>query len=39
MKNDEIQAWAVVAVAAMLRRVYGVCITEWQWKIDALKKC
>lgn len=38
LKHDELQReWAAREVAAMLKRVKSVCITEYQWWIDALR--
>lgn len=36
-RDEEICLWAALSVAAMLSRVRGVCITEYQWKIDELR--
>jgi hypothetical protein len=37
-REKEIHSWASAGVAAMLVRVRSVCITEYQWKIDALRR-
>lgn len=37
MSNEQIEAWAKQAVAAMLEKVRTVCITEYQWLIDELR--
>lgn len=37
-ERAQIEAWAAVGVAAMLARVRSVCITEYQWKIDELRR-
>lgn len=36
-RDEQIRLWAALGVAAMLARVRSVCITEYQWKIDALR--
>ena len=37
MSNEQIEIWATQAVAAMLVRIRGVCISEYQWLIDELR--
>ena len=37
LEREQIEAWALVEVAAMLVRVRSVCITEYQWLIDELR--
>ena len=35
---QDVHAWATEALAAMLERVKSVCITEYGWMIDELRK-
>lgn len=36
--TPDVHAWATEALAAMLARVKSVCITEYGWMIDELRK-
>jgi len=38
MSNEQIEAWADKAVAAMLERIKAVCITEYRWMIRELRR-
>lgn len=37
MSNEQIEAWADKAVAAMLERIRSVCIAEYLWLIEELR--
>lgn len=37
-KLSPVHEWAAEGVAAMLARVRAVCITEYQWMIDELRR-
>lgn len=38
MTEEQVNAWAQAAVAAMLARVKKVCVMEYGWLIEELQK-